>query len=189
MRRVSARVLPDPAPARISSGPSPWVTACRWGSLRPSSRASAAVLVVTGSRIDPTPAGAATLPLVEVDLPVAVDLAERGVVAGGLATHGDAHLGGGLVAVHLDVLGLDVLDLADRLQVGGPYLLLAVVGLADLRGRDGVAERLLVLVLHRLLEGVQGLLDLVLFRRAACHQRGAAGQKDEWEQFPHRSAG
>ena len=33
----STRVLPLPAPARISSGPSPCVTASRWGSLRPSS--------------------------------------------------------------------------------------------------------------------------------------------------------
>ena len=36
IRWVSTRVLPEPAPARISSGPSPWVTASRWGSLRPS---------------------------------------------------------------------------------------------------------------------------------------------------------
>ena len=40
MRCVSTRVLPEPAPARMSSGPSPCVTASRWGSLRPSSRAS-----------------------------------------------------------------------------------------------------------------------------------------------------
>ena len=38
MRCVSTRVLPEPAPARISSGPSPCVTASRWGSLRPPSR-------------------------------------------------------------------------------------------------------------------------------------------------------
>ena len=37
MRCASTRVLPLPAPARISSGPSPCVTASRWGSLRPSS--------------------------------------------------------------------------------------------------------------------------------------------------------
>ena len=36
MRWVSTRVLPEPAPARISSGPSPCVTASRWGSFRPS---------------------------------------------------------------------------------------------------------------------------------------------------------
>jgi hypothetical protein len=29
MRWVRTRVLPEPAPARISSGPSPWVTASR----------------------------------------------------------------------------------------------------------------------------------------------------------------
>ena len=40
MRWVSTRVLPEPAPARMSSGPSPWVTAARWGALRPSSRAA-----------------------------------------------------------------------------------------------------------------------------------------------------
>ncbi len=34
---MSTRVLPEPAPARINSGPSPCVTASRWGSLRPSS--------------------------------------------------------------------------------------------------------------------------------------------------------
>ena len=31
MRCVSTRVLPEPAPARMSSGPSPWVTACALG--------------------------------------------------------------------------------------------------------------------------------------------------------------
>ena len=40
MRWVSTRVLPLPAPARISSGPSPCVTASRWGSLSPSSSSS-----------------------------------------------------------------------------------------------------------------------------------------------------
>ncbi len=34
MRRVITVVLPEPAPARISSGPSTWVTASRWGALR-----------------------------------------------------------------------------------------------------------------------------------------------------------
>ncbi len=34
MRRVITVVLPDPAPARISRGPSTWVTASFWGSLR-----------------------------------------------------------------------------------------------------------------------------------------------------------
>src|SRR3954471_23973723 len=40
MRWVSTRVLPDPAPARISSGPSPCTTASRWGGLRPASSSS-----------------------------------------------------------------------------------------------------------------------------------------------------
>src|SRR5215213_2600718 len=38
--KVIARVLPDPAPARISIGPSPWVTASRCGGFRPSRRSS-----------------------------------------------------------------------------------------------------------------------------------------------------
>src|SRR4051794_18912816 len=37
---VRTRVLPDPAPARISSGPSPCTTASRWGGLRPASSSS-----------------------------------------------------------------------------------------------------------------------------------------------------
>src|SRR5215217_4411203 len=40
MRWVSTRVLPDPAPARISNGPSPCTTASRWGGLRPASSSS-----------------------------------------------------------------------------------------------------------------------------------------------------
>jgi hypothetical protein len=40
MRRVMTVVLPDPAPARISSGPSPWVTANRWGGFRLASNSS-----------------------------------------------------------------------------------------------------------------------------------------------------
>src|SRR5215217_3476169 len=40
MRWVSTRVLPDPAPARIRSGPSPWVTASRWGGFSPASSSS-----------------------------------------------------------------------------------------------------------------------------------------------------
>ena len=39
-RCVSTRVLPDPAPASTSSGPSPCVTAARWGSFRPARRCS-----------------------------------------------------------------------------------------------------------------------------------------------------
>ncbi len=40
IRCVSTRVLPVPAPARMSSGPSPCVTASRWGGLRPASRSA-----------------------------------------------------------------------------------------------------------------------------------------------------
>src|SRR4051812_27379623 len=40
MRWVSTRVLPEPAPARINSGPSPCTTASRWGGLRPASSSS-----------------------------------------------------------------------------------------------------------------------------------------------------
>jgi hypothetical protein len=40
IRCVSTRVLPDPAPARISSGPVLAVTASRWGGLSPASSAS-----------------------------------------------------------------------------------------------------------------------------------------------------
>src|SRR5258708_21418383 len=42
MRAVSTRVLPLPAPAKIKSGPSPYVTASRWGGVRRSRRAGAA---------------------------------------------------------------------------------------------------------------------------------------------------
>src|SRR5918998_1825200 len=55
MRRVSAAVLPEPAPARIRSGPSPWRTVSRCGWLRPSSRVSmpsAGAVVVTPPRIE-----------------------------------------------------------------------------------------------------------------------------------------
>src|SRR4051795_5116614 len=40
IRRVSTRVLPEPAPATTSSGVPAWVTAARCGSLRPSSSSS-----------------------------------------------------------------------------------------------------------------------------------------------------
>src|SRR4051794_20506785 len=40
IRCVSTRVLPEPAPARTSSGPPGCSTASRWGSFRPSSRLS-----------------------------------------------------------------------------------------------------------------------------------------------------
>src|SRR4051794_35937544 len=41
IRRVSTRVLPDPAPATTSNGDPSCTTAARWGSLRPSSSCSA----------------------------------------------------------------------------------------------------------------------------------------------------
>ena len=40
IRRVSTRVLPEPAPATTSSGAPAWTTAARWGSLSPSSSSS-----------------------------------------------------------------------------------------------------------------------------------------------------
>ena len=40
IRRVSTRVLPEPAPATTSSGAPSWITAARWGSLSPSSSSS-----------------------------------------------------------------------------------------------------------------------------------------------------
>src|SRR4051812_19419513 len=46
IRWVSTRVLPEPAPARIRSGPSPCRTASRWGSLSPSRRVSAAAVAM-----------------------------------------------------------------------------------------------------------------------------------------------
>src|SRR3954451_5161723 len=42
MRWVSTRVLPEPAPARMSSGPSPNSTASRCGGVRPASSSSTA---------------------------------------------------------------------------------------------------------------------------------------------------
>src|SRR4051794_39228205 len=69
MRCVSTRVLPEPAPASTSSGPSPCSTAWRCGGFRSASRRSAgsapgevgapnAVSIVTQARIDPPPARA-----------------------------------------------------------------------------------------------------------------------------------
>src|SRR5580704_10478107 len=46
IRWVSTRVLPEPAPATISSGPPAWTTAARCCGLRPSRR-----VVVTASRL------------------------------------------------------------------------------------------------------------------------------------------
>src|SRR6266571_8315035 len=45
MRRVRTVVLPVPAPAMMSSGPSPWTTASCWADERPSRIRSAAVAV------------------------------------------------------------------------------------------------------------------------------------------------
>src|SRR5438067_512404 len=56
MRWVSTRVLPLPAPARIRSGPPACRTASRWGSFRPSRKASGAAVALTQARIDPHPA-------------------------------------------------------------------------------------------------------------------------------------
>src|SRR3954447_6596714 len=50
MRWVSTRVLPEPAPARISSGPSPCSTASRWGGFRPARRDSTRS-AVSGTRL------------------------------------------------------------------------------------------------------------------------------------------
>ena len=41
MRWVNTRVLPEPAPAITSKGPSVWVTASRWAGLSPESRSLA----------------------------------------------------------------------------------------------------------------------------------------------------
>ena len=51
MRWVSTRVLPEPAPATISSGEPAWTTASRWRGLSPSSSAAPrAVRGWTGAR-------------------------------------------------------------------------------------------------------------------------------------------
>src|SRR3954469_14103730 len=43
MRWVRTLVLPEPAPATTSSGPSPWTTASSWSGLRPSIKVSAGI--------------------------------------------------------------------------------------------------------------------------------------------------
>src|SRR3954451_14854035 len=53
MRWVSTRVLPAPAPARISSGPSPWVTASRCGGLSPASSSSILASCAASGMADP----------------------------------------------------------------------------------------------------------------------------------------
>src|SRR4051794_23889569 len=68
MRCVSTRVLPEPAPARISSGPAPCVTASRCSGFRPSRRASAAACGIVRLTIEPRPVGArysAAMPLTD----------------------------------------------------------------------------------------------------------------------------
>ena len=45
MRCVSTRVLPEPAPATMSSGPSVWVTASAWTGLSPSRSGSSGGLM------------------------------------------------------------------------------------------------------------------------------------------------
>ncbi len=41
MRRVSTRVLPEPAPATMSRGPPRWTTEASWDGVRPSTNSSA----------------------------------------------------------------------------------------------------------------------------------------------------
>ena len=53
IRCVSTRVLPEPAPARIRSGPSPYVTASRWGSLSPARSASMSLATMSGMDAQP----------------------------------------------------------------------------------------------------------------------------------------
>src|SRR4051812_42502615 len=53
IRCVSTRVLPEPAPARISSGPSPCTTASRWGRLRPASSSSILGSWAASGMLDP----------------------------------------------------------------------------------------------------------------------------------------
>src|SRR3954471_3499916 len=48
MRCVRTRVFPEPAPARIRSGPSPCSTASRWGSFSPWRSVSAAAMAIAG---------------------------------------------------------------------------------------------------------------------------------------------
>src|SRR5947209_20438947 len=69
MRCVSTRVLPEPAPATISSGPPGWVTASRW----------------TGFRSSSSPAGA---PISRATLPAAYDT--NAVPISGTAGHMDS---------------------------------------------------------------------------------------------------
>ena len=50
MREVSTRVLPEPAPAITSAGPSGSVTASRWEGFRPASSWSVASVAVLTDR-------------------------------------------------------------------------------------------------------------------------------------------
>ena len=60
IRRVSTRVLPEPAPATTSSGAPSWTTAARWGSLSPSRSCSRVGPWRVGS--GPSVAGVAGMP-------------------------------------------------------------------------------------------------------------------------------
>src|SRR5215218_9986684 len=62
MRWVSTRVFPEPAPARMRSGPPGHVTASRCGSLRPSRSVSTAVSGIRRGTIDPAPDMLARMP-------------------------------------------------------------------------------------------------------------------------------
>ena len=55
MRWVSTRVLPEPAPATMSSGPSAWMTASRWTGLRPSRRSPSNAMGPSRYRSPATP--------------------------------------------------------------------------------------------------------------------------------------
>ena len=79
MRRVSTRVLPEPAPAMISSGPPRCSTAARWGRVRSSTSA----------------AGRPAKAPVEVARAPAPAPAVVGSLDGGVA-HGVPRLGGGV---------------------------------------------------------------------------------------------
>src|SRR5437879_2584002 len=66
MRAVRTRVLPLPAPAKMRSGPSPWVTASCWGGFRRASKASIWAWEdseTTGNRVYPGAGGYKSTPL------------------------------------------------------------------------------------------------------------------------------
>ena len=59
MRWVSTRVLPDPAPATMSSGPPGWVTASAWTGLRPASSGDEVAAELTRSKVSDARAASA----------------------------------------------------------------------------------------------------------------------------------